>query len=59
MSTDPGKNCFVIMPISTPIESAAQYGNDQDHFRHVIDHLFQPAVEKAGFMNAWVTAEAH
>ena len=49
MSTDLGKNCFVIMPISTPIESAAQYGHDEEHFRHVLDHLFRPAVEKAGF----------
>ena len=49
MSTDLGKNCFVIMPISTPIESASHYGNDEEHFRHVLDHLFRPAVEKAGF----------
>ena len=49
MSTDLGKNCFVIMPISTPIESAAQYGNDDEHFRHVLDYLFRPAAENAGF----------
>lgn len=42
-------DCFVIMPISTPKELTAQYGDDQDHFRHVLNHLFKPAVEEAGF----------
>ena len=47
MSTDLGKNCFVIMPISTPAEIASQYG-DADHFKHVLDCLFRPAIQKAG-----------
>jgi len=37
------------MPISTPFDLATQYGNDEEHFRHVLDHLFQHAVENAGF----------
>lgn len=41
--------CFVIMPISTPITSLADYGGDAEHFRHVLDHLFEPAVTQAGF----------
>src|SRR4051794_12711363 len=40
-------DCFVIMPISTP--EPALYGGDADHFGHVFDHLFKPAIEKAGF----------
>jgi hypothetical protein len=40
-------DCFVIMPISTPEPLA--YSGDKDHFKHVLDHLFKPAIEKAGF----------
>ncbi|MCH7738216.1 MAG: hypothetical protein IH872_12550 [Chloroflexi bacterium] len=49
MSSDPTKDCFVIMPISTPVGTSAQHGDDEDHFRHVLDHLFLPAIEQAGF----------
>ena len=42
--------CLVIMPISSPKESTALYGNDSNHFRHVLNHLFQPAVENAGLI---------
>src|SRR5688572_18049053 len=41
--------CFVIMPISTPADHVATYGGDKLHFRHVLDHLFRPAVEQAGY----------
>jgi hypothetical protein len=41
--------CFVIMPLTTTSEMASRYGGDPDHFAHVLDHLFVPAVEKAGF----------
>jgi len=41
--------CFIIMPISTPTPLLAQYRQDADHFCHVLDHLFVPAIEKAGF----------
>src|SRR3954447_3894815 len=37
------------MPITTPVEQAGLYDNDPDHFLHVIDYLFKPAVESAGF----------
>lgn len=41
-------NCFVIMPITTPEAVLPQYGNDSDHFIHVLEHLFGPAVSEAG-----------
>ncbi len=40
-------NCFIIMPISTPADLLDNYG-DEDHFEHVLDYLFVPAVKKAG-----------
>jgi hypothetical protein len=42
-------DCFVIMPVSTPKDAAADYGGDDAHFIHLLDHLFIPAIEKAGF----------
>lgn len=36
------------MPITTPPERLADYGSDADHFQHVLESLFIPAVEKAG-----------
>jgi len=44
------KNCFVIMPITTPEYQLTNYGNDKDHFKHVLECLFSSAVEKAGFI---------
>jgi hypothetical protein len=41
--------CFAIMPVSTPPDLANRYGGDLDHFTHVYDHLFKPAIAKAGF----------
>ncbi len=40
--------CYIIMPITTPELMLPLYGNDPDHFRHVLDLLFVPAVKKAG-----------
>jgi hypothetical protein len=37
------------MPISTPDSLLSAYRGDTDHFIHVLDHLFIPAIEKAGF----------
>jgi hypothetical protein len=37
------------MPITTPLELAEQYKGDTDHFTHVLEHLFIPALENAGF----------
>lgn len=41
--------CFIIMPISTPKSLLPEYRGDSNHFIHVLDHLFVPAIEKAGF----------
>lgn len=41
--------CFIAMPISTPEHLVPDYGNDVEHFRHVLDDLITPAVEEAGF----------
>lgn len=41
--------CFVIMPISTPESAHASY-SDADHFRHVLDFLFIPAIRQAGLV---------
>jgi DNA-binding CsgD family transcriptional regulator len=46
MDTKP--KCFVIMPITTPPAFIAVY-NDGDHFAHILQHLFMPAIQKAGF----------
>jgi hypothetical protein len=45
----PKEKCFIIMPITTPSEFIDRYKGDVDHFKHVLDCLFLPAVEKAGF----------
>lgn len=42
------KTCFVIMPITTPDSYRDTY-RDNDHFTHVGECLFKPAIEKAGF----------
>jgi hypothetical protein len=40
--------CFVIMPISMLDIYADRY-NDSDHFEHVLNYLFRPALEAAGY----------
>lgn len=40
--------CFVAMPISTP-DLWAEACNDTDHFAHVLNHLFIPALTAAGY----------
>lgn len=40
--------CFVIMPITTPSEVREAY-RDPAHFAHVLEHLFTPALEAAGY----------
>lgn len=40
--------CFIIMPITTPKELADKYG-DPDHFIHVMECLFFPAIKEAGY----------
>ena len=41
--------CFIIMPITTPPALVGQYKDDPDHFAHVLEHLFVPALKSAGF----------
>lgn len=41
--------CFVIMPLTTPPSMVQAYGGDDQHFLHVLDHLFIPAIRAAGF----------
>ena len=35
------------MPISTPENWLIKYSNDKDHFKHVLDHLLIPSLEKS------------
>jgi nucleoside 2-deoxyribosyltransferase len=37
------------MPISTPEHLVPKYSGDKDHFFHVLEHLFVPAVERNKF----------
>jgi hypothetical protein len=39
----------MIMPISTPEEYQERCGDDSEHFLHVMECLFTPAIEKANF----------
>jgi DNA-binding XRE family transcriptional regulator len=39
------KTCFIIMPISTRTDSLESYNQDLDHFLHVLECLFVPAIE--------------
>jgi hypothetical protein len=43
------KECFVAMPITTSEFYVSRCG-DADHFQHVLDHLFTPALESAGYV---------
>lgn len=42
------QSCFIIMPLTTPDRYVDTYGGDDQHFIHVLDHLFKPAIEAAG-----------
>lgn len=46
---DDSKTCFIIMPIRTPENSVEIYRDREAHFTHVLECLFVPAVESAGF----------
>lgn len=43
------KECFIIMPITTPKDFISAYKDDCEHFLHIMKCLFKPAIEKAGF----------
>jgi hypothetical protein len=44
------KECFIIMPITTPEKKIKEYRDGAAHFKHVLDCLFIPAIEKAGYI---------
>lgn len=41
-------SCLIIMPLTTPAHFIDQYNGDTEHFIHVLDELFVPAIEAAG-----------
>lgn len=43
------KSCFIIMPITTPEFITDEYRDEDEHFKHVLDCLFIPSIEKAGY----------
>jgi len=43
------KSCFIIMPITVPDSWLEKYRDEKEHFNHVLDCLFVPSVERAGF----------
>ncbi len=51
--------CFIIMPVSTPGDMVKAYRDDPDHFKHVLEDLFCPAVDKAGFEPVLPIAEGN
>lgn len=42
------KECFIIMPITTPDSRLLDYGKDKEHFNHVLNYLFKPVIEEMG-----------
>ena len=43
------EECFIIMPITTPEPMIEKYRDREEHFKHVLECLFIPAIEKAGY----------
>lgn len=43
------ETCFIIMPITTPDYFIEKYRDGDEHFSHVLECLFVPSVEKAGY----------
>lgn len=43
------RKCFIVMPITTPPGWEKEYADGKEHFAHVLEYLFVPAVEQAGF----------
>lgn len=42
-------SCFIIMPLTTPDSLVHLYEKDDEHFAHVLNHLFVPAIKDAKF----------
>lgn len=49
MAEEEKKTCFIIMPITTPEPFREQYRDGAQHFKHVLECLFVPSVELAGY----------
>lgn len=43
------RNCFIIMPITTPENLLSTYNNNNRHFIHVLEEIFIPALELCGY----------
>jgi len=43
------KKCFIIVPLTTPEFMLEKYRDGKDHFTHVLECLFMPSVQKAGY----------
>jgi len=43
------KKCFIIMPITTPEYFLDEYRDKAEHFKHVLNCLFIPAIHAAGY----------
>lgn len=41
--------CFVAMPVSVPDEYVDIYSDHAEHFLHVFNHLFTPALKNCGY----------
>ena len=41
------KTCFIIMPITTPPDMDNIYSGGNDHFTHVLNEIFIPAIKDA------------
>lgn len=53
---DAKPTCFIAMPVTTHPKQAESYG-DPDHWKHVMDVLFIPAIEAAGYAAVTPIAE--
>jgi len=42
------EKCFIIMPLTTHPDWVPHYEGDAEHFRHVLEDLFCPAIQNAG-----------
>ena len=45
----PSKTCFIAMPVSTSRADTERYRDDDQHWMHVLEGIFVPAVVAAGF----------
>jgi hypothetical protein len=48
MNATATRSCFVAMPVTTP-QAYREDLQDPDHFKHVLNYLFTPALKQAGF----------